>query len=225
MEQIKRGDAFRKIRESSSKKKEISLYDTRTRGKVQKCTEMHNKKRKQKCRKCQQKKRLMTRYRRGSIRTFRPPKRGERQQAYRYCQICQSLKNDSSMEIYTECINIGEWYSRNADFISIAKVYINEKGGGKMQFQTLKAVKSSDSQFHIMIASIAQNSEGKYEGILMVADKKKPKSKYEASDIHIVGRNKETVYRQIREIAGLYPPIKKDVIILDAEEMKKLYEK
>ena len=94
-----------------------------------------------------------------------------------------------------------------------------------MQFQTLKAVKSSDSQFHVMIASIAQNSEGKYEGILIIADKKKPKSRYEASDIHIVGRNKETVYKQIKEIAGLYPPIKKDVTILDEEEMKKLYEK
>lgn len=45
-----------------------------------------------------------------------------------------------------------------------------------MQFQTLKAVKSSDSQFHIMIASINKNSDGKYEGILMVADKEKYKS-------------------------------------------------
>lgn len=57
------------------------------------------------------------------------------------------------------------------------------------------------------------------------ADKKRPKSRYEASDIHIVSRNKDTVYKQIKEIAGIYPPIKKDVIILDAEEMKKLYEK
>ncbi len=94
-----------------------------------------------------------------------------------------------------------------------------------MQFQTLKAVKSSESQFHIMIASIALNKENKYEGILAIADKKRPKSRYEASDIHIVSRNKETVYKQIKEIAGLYPPIKKDVIILDEEEMKKLYEK
>lgn len=94
-----------------------------------------------------------------------------------------------------------------------------------MQFQTLKAVKSSDSQFHIVIASIALNKEKKYEGILAIADKKRPKSRYEASDIHIVSRNKETVYKQIKEIAGLYPPIKKDVIILDEEEMKKLYEK
>lgn len=93
-----------------------------------------------------------------------------------------------------------------------------------MQFQTLKAVKSSDSQFHIVIASI-DRKEGKYEGILLIADKKKPKSRYEASNIHIIGRNKETVYRQIREIAGLYPPIKKDVVILDTEEMRKLYEK
>lgn len=60
---------------------------------------------------------------------------------------------------------------------------------------------------------------------MTVADKKKPKSKYEASNIHIVGRNKEIVYKQIREITGIYPPIKKDVIILDEEEMKKLYEK
>lgn len=94
-----------------------------------------------------------------------------------------------------------------------------------MQFQVLKAEKNSDSQFYVAIASIGINSEGKYEEILMIADKKKPKSKYEASDIHIVGRNKETIYRQIREIAGLYPPIKKDVIILDTEEMGKLYEK
>lgn len=94
-----------------------------------------------------------------------------------------------------------------------------------MQFQTLKAVKSSDSQFHIVIASISLNKEKKYEGILTIADKKRPKSRYEASDIHIVSRNKETVYGQIREIAGIYPPIKKDVTIIDGEEMKKLYEK
>ena len=94
-----------------------------------------------------------------------------------------------------------------------------------MQFQTLKAVKSSDSQFHIVIASIALNKEGKYEGILAIADKKRPKSRYEASDIHIVSRKKETVYRQIREIAGIYPPIKEDVTIIDTEEMKKIYEK
>lgn len=94
-----------------------------------------------------------------------------------------------------------------------------------MQFQVLKAVKGSDSQFHVVLANIDVNSEGKYEGILMIADKKKSKSKYEASDIHIVGRNKETVYRQIKEIAGIYPPIKNDVTILDLEEMKKLYEK
>lgn len=94
-----------------------------------------------------------------------------------------------------------------------------------MQFQISKAVKNSDSQFYVAIASIGINSEGKYEGILMIADRKKPKSKYEASDIHIVGRNKETVCQQIREIAGLYPPIKKDVMILDTGEMKKLYEK
>ncbi len=33
----------RKVRENSSKKR-VSLHDTRARGKVQKCTEMHNKK-------------------------------------------------------------------------------------------------------------------------------------------------------------------------------------
>lgn len=94
-----------------------------------------------------------------------------------------------------------------------------------MQFQTLKAVKNSDSQFYVAIASIGVNNEGKYEGILMIADKKRPKSRYEASDIHIVGRNKETVYRQLKEIADLYPPTKKDVMILDTEKMERLYEK
>lgn len=53
---------------------------------------------------------------------------------------------------------------------------MNEKGGDNMQFQTLKAVKNSDSQFYVAIASIGINSEGKYEGILMIADKKKPKA-------------------------------------------------
>lgn len=38
-----------------------------------------------------------------------------------------------------------------------------------MQFQTLKAVKNSPSQFYTAIASIDINSEGKYEGILMIA--------------------------------------------------------
>ena len=42
----------RKVRENSSKKR-VSLHDTRARGKVQKCTEMHTQKRS-----------LMTRYRR-----------------------------------------------------------------------------------------------------------------------------------------------------------------
>lgn len=94
-----------------------------------------------------------------------------------------------------------------------------------MHFQTIKAVKNSDSQFYVAIASIGINSEGKYEGVLMIADSRKPKSRYEASDIRIVGRNKETVHKQIKEIAGLYPPVKKDVIILDTEEMRALYEK
>ncbi len=92
-----------------------------------------------------------------------------------------------------------------------------------MQFQTLKAVKNSDSRFHIVIASIAPDEEGKHEAILTIADKKKPKNRYEASNIHIIGRNKETVYQQIKEIAGIYPPVK-DVIILDTEKMRELYE-
>ncbi len=94
-----------------------------------------------------------------------------------------------------------------------------------MQFQTLKAVKNSDSRFHIVIASIAPDEEGKHKAILTIADKKKPKSRYEASNIHIIGRNKETVYQQIREIAEIYPPVKKDVMILDTEKMRELYEK
>lgn len=64
---------FRKSRESSSKKG-ISLHDTRMRGKVQKCTEMHTKKKKAEMqRKAEQKKSLLTRYRRRSIKTFRIP--------------------------------------------------------------------------------------------------------------------------------------------------------
>lgn len=37
-----------------------------------------------------------------------------------------------------------------------------------MHFQTKKAVKNSDSQFYVAIASIGINSEGKYEGVLMI---------------------------------------------------------
>ncbi len=99
------------------------------------------------------------------------------------------------------------------------KVFINQKGGDNMQFQTLKAVKNSDSRFHIVIASIAPDEEGKHKAILTIADKKKPKSRYEASNIHIIGRNKETVYQQIREIAEI--PICEDEKVGGRQEREK----
>ena len=91
-----------------------------------------------------------------------------------------------------------------------------------MQRMTLKARKDSDSQYYIGLASIDKEGE-KYVALLTMLDRKKKRSKYAASDIRISGRSKETVCRQMREIALICAP-DKDVNVIDLEELKKLYE-
>jgi len=88
-----------------------------------------------------------------------------------------------------------------------------------MQNLTLKAVKKSTARFEIAIASIDRDGEGKHKGILTIVDKERPRSKYEASSIHITGRNKDVVIKQMQEIAGIFPP-KADAVIIDLEELK-----
>ncbi|MCF2570123.1 hypothetical protein I6E09_13230 [Mediterraneibacter glycyrrhizinilyticus] len=58
-----------------------------------------------------------------------------------------------------------------------------------------------------------------YEGMLLIQQKGKERSRYETSDIRIFSKNKEVVYRQLKQIAALYPP-KQDVRIIDTEELK-----
>lgn len=79
------------------------------------------------------------------------------------------------------------------------------------------------SRFYIAIASVDVKNDRRYEAILTIGDRKQPKSKYAASDVHITGRSKEIVYEQIREVATIFPPMK-NVQVLDIEEMRKLYE-
>ena len=91
-----------------------------------------------------------------------------------------------------------------------------------MQFKTLKGVKQSNSQFCLVLVSIDINTKGEYEAILTTKDRKKFGSGHTTSDIHIVGKNKATIYKQIKELARVFPPVD-DVCILDLEEAKKIH--
>lgn len=87
-----------------------------------------------------------------------------------------------------------------------------------MQIITLKAAEKGNSQYAIVLGSLVKKEDKKYDALLLLIDKKKPKAKYGASDIHITGRNKDTVLKQVREIAAVFPPIKKDVSFMDLTE-------
>lgn len=93
-----------------------------------------------------------------------------------------------------------------------------------MQNLILKAGETdSVSQFYIALASIDVMEDGRYKAILTLGDRKKPRSKYAASDIHIIGRSKATVYKQVQEVAAVFPPMK-TIKVMDMEEIRKLYE-
>lgn len=87
-----------------------------------------------------------------------------------------------------------------------------------MQIITLQATKNGNSRYAIALGSVTKTDDGKYNAILMLLDKEKPRAKYEASDIHIIGKNKDIVLEQVKQLADMYPPIREDVSFLDLTE-------
>lgn len=84
-----------------------------------------------------------------------------------------------------------------------------------MYFLTIKAQKESNSQYAIILGGVVRKEDDKYEAFFTLADKKKPRAKYGASEIRIASRNKETLLNQVKQLAEMFPPCKKDVNILD----------
>lgn len=78
-----------------------------------------------------------------------------------------------------------------------------------MQRIILKAAKTD--RYFIQLASVwyLKQSE-KYEGIINIVEVGKERARYGASVIHIYSGNKETIFRQIADMAKIYPP-KKDI--------------
>lgn len=66
----------------------------------------------------------------------------------------------------------------------------------------------------LLLNKLKENSNGRYRSVLGAC-----KAKYEARNIHIKSRNIAVVYEQIKEIAEIFPPVKKDVNVLDLTEM------
>lgn len=60
-----------------------------------------------------------------------------------------------------------------------------------------------------------KKENGEYEAFFTLIDKKKPRSKFGASEIRVTSRNKETLLDQVKQFAEIFPPAKKDVNILD----------
>lgn len=88
-----------------------------------------------------------------------------------------------------------------------------------MQNDVIKAGKSE--QYVVMSAAVFYQEDSKrYDGMLLLAHKGRKRSGHGASEIRVWSKNKETVYKQLRQIAELYPP-EKDVHILDMEEILK----
>lgn len=86
-----------------------------------------------------------------------------------------------------------------------------------MQMETLKAGKSE--QYFVVLAMISYLKEQKkYEGLLLFQEKGQERSRYEASSIRICSKKKDIVYKQLRQIAEMYPP-QKDITIIDTEEI------
>lgn len=84
-----------------------------------------------------------------------------------------------------------------------------------MYFLTIKAQKESNSQYAIILGGVVKTDNGGYEAFFTLIDKKKPRARFGASDIRVKSRNKETLLSQIKQLAEIFPPFKKDVNVLD----------
>lgn len=91
-----------------------------------------------------------------------------------------------------------------------------------MQKMILKAGKSE--RFRVVLATLDKDSSGKHKVVLSVTDSRYPYAVYEAAEICMTGRSKETLLKIAKDIAGLFPPVE-TIRILDLEEADKLGEK
>lgn len=83
----------------------------------------------------------------------------------------------------------------------------------------LKAGKTE--QYFVVAAMLSYlKNEEKYEGLLLIREKGKEHSRYGASEIRIWSKKKETAYRQMQQIATMYPP-RENISIIDTEEIGK----
>lgn len=78
-----------------------------------------------------------------------------------------------------------------------------------MYFLTIKAQKESNSQYAIILGVVAKTDNGGYEAVFTLIDKRKPKAKFGASEIRVKSRNKETLLNQVKQIAEIFPPLKR----------------
>lgn len=112
----------------------------------------------------------------------------------------------------------GVVYQKTANVQGLSKILHSKKGGDNVQIIALKATQKADVQYAVVLGSVVKNEDGKYSAVLSLIDKEKPKAKYAASDIYIMGRSKDTVLEQVRQLANVFPPVKKDVSFLDMTE-------
>ena len=74
-------------------------------------------------------------------------------------------------------------------------------------------------QYCVVAAMVSyQKEQQRYEGLLLIREEGRERSRYGASDIRIWSKKKETVYTQLKQISALYPP-KRNVNIIDTEEL------
>lgn len=81
-----------------------------------------------------------------------------------------------------------------------------------MQRIILKAAKTD--RYFIQLASVWYLKQSKkYEGVINIVELGKERARYGASEIRIYSENKETIFRQIADIAKIYPP-KTDITVM-----------
>ncbi|MEF2877357.1 MAG: hypothetical protein U0N90_02970 [Blautia sp.] len=115
------------------------------------------------------------------------------------------------------------WGSDNlerVDFILNVGNFMCQKEGDNMYQNILKAGKT-EQYFTVAAMTSYLKEKEKYEGLLLIKEKGEVCSKYGASEIRIFSKRKSTLYKQLQQIAALYPP-QQDIKVIDMEAL--LYE-
>ena len=74
-----------------------------------------------------------------------------------------------------------------------------------MQKTVLKAAKT-ERYFMQLVSVWYLKQSKKYEGVINLVESGKESARYGASEIRIYSENKDTIFRQIKDIAKIYPP-------------------